>query len=220
MQHLLWCVPCFEDWMTISMIPSTSMAKLSAITHITVPHRIQRKKGKGAENALTSIHGIRWNRYLENRFNMYNWIFKFKCASHNIAKSHLPFTRGKRIIRPRTRNKHAMIFKQWLFQSYWCGNVLGKHGISFSEGAQVLERNVVLFMQMWSLKHTVNKWTNTCPILPLSQNNCPVICLARNWGSRSNIFAQNHLYQEVFRHRNFRECFGVVVVFVFEESYL
>lgn len=104
MWHLLWPIPCFVDWMNIIMILSTHMVKSSTITHIIVTHRLQRKEEKGAENTWTSIH-------IENCFNMYIWILKFICASHNIAKPHLQLILGKRIIRPRARNKHAMIFQ-------------------------------------------------------------------------------------------------------------
>ena len=41
-------------------------------------------------------------------------------------------------------------------------------------------------------------------------NDCMVIFPARNWGSKSNILAQNLLYEEVFRLRG---RFIVVVVF-------
>ena len=36
------------------------------------------------------------------------------------------------------------------------------------------------------------------------------------WGSKSNIFVSNFLYQKDFWHRNFWGCFGVVDVFYFE----
>ena len=55
-----------------------------------------------------------------------------------------------------------------------------------------------------------------------SQNDCPVICPSRDLGSKSNIFAPNLLYQEVFRHHNFWERFGAFQEFLFSfwESYL
>ena len=45
---------------------------------------------------------------------------------------------------------------------------------------------------------------------PPSQNECPIICSARNWGSKS-IFLHQTL-----QHRDFRGCFGVVVVLYFK----
>jgi hypothetical protein len=93
---------------------------------------------------------------------IFEFLDSYRSASHDIVKPHLPLsTLGKTIIQPKARNKHAMIFKWQRFQSQCHGKVLIKHGISSSEGAWW----VILCKHMWSLKHTINKWTNRCLIL-------------------------------------------------------
>ena len=49
-----------------------------------------------------------------------------------------------------------------------------------------------------------------------SQNDCLVICLTRNWGSKSSIFAPHLLYQEVFQHHDLWGNFKVVDAFYFK----